>query len=333
MARPNDKVSRPFLAAAACVVLLVSALEQPACAQSFGSQPVKIIVPYASGGIVDLMARVVSDKLAGKLGVPVVVEPRAGANTAIGTEVVARAEPDGHTLLLATLAFVITPHLQKGNWDPIADFVGVAYMGYAVAIATVHPSVPAKDIRSFIAFAKSKPGEINYLAPGTSSSLTLSAVLLQLVNGIKLTAVSYTGVPPGMPDLMTGRIHFGFIPAPLAMKLIADGKLNAIAVTGGARLKQLPQIPTMAEQGYETSQVTSWYTFAAPGKTPKSIVDRLNAALNEILKEPAIITRVGEMGGTVISGWTPAETTKLYGEEFSRWGDVVRKAGIKADRQ
>jgi tripartite-type tricarboxylate transporter receptor subunit TctC len=326
-----SKPGKLLLLAAGCVAVFGSTPSLPASGQSFGSQPVRIIVPYAAGGIVDLMARTVSDKLGEKLGAPVVVESRAGANTAIGTDAVARSNPDGHTLLMATSALVITPQLQKVNYDPVADFVGVGYIGYAASIATVHPSVPAADIRSFIAYAKSKPGELNYLAPGTSSSFTLSAVLLEQVNDIKMTAVSYRGVPPGMPDLMTGRLHFGFIPAPLAVELIADGKLNAIAVTGGTRLKQLPQIPTMAEQGYGTSQVTSWYAFATSAKTPKSTIDLLNAALNETLNDPAIIARVEEMGGSVASGWTSEQTTKLFAEESTRWGDVLRKSGIKAN--
>lgn len=326
-----SKMEKLSLLAAGCVAVFGSALSLPASAQSFGTHPVRIIVPYASGGIVDIMARVVSDKLGEKLGVPVVVESRAGANTAIGTDAVARSEPDGHTLLMATSALVITPQLQKVNYDPVTDFVGVGYMGYALSIATVHSSVPATDIQSFIAYAKSKPGELNYLAPGTSSSFTLSAILLEQVNDIKMTAVSYRGVPPGMPDLITGRLHFGFIPAPLAMELVAEGKLNALAVTGDTRLKQLPNVPTMKEQGYESSQVISWYAFAAPAKTPKPILDKLNVALNEVLKEPAIVTRIGEIGGNATAGWTPEQTTKLYADEFVRWGGIIRKGGIKAN--
>lgn len=320
---------RFFLALIFCAAPLV--FPQSLFAQGLMSRPLKIVVPYPAGGIVDLMARTVSDRLAEKLGIPVIVEARPGANTAIGTEAVARAEPDGRTLLLATSALVITPYMQKAAWDPIGDFVGVAHMGQVVAIAAVHPSVTARDIKSFIEIAKSKPGAINYVAPGTSSSFTLSVVLLEQVNDIKLMPVAYRGVPQAIPDLLAGRVHFGFFPVPLVAQFVAEGKLTAISVTGPRRLKDLPDVPTMEQQGYNNSQVISWYTFAAPAKTPKAEIDRLNAALNEILKEPATIAKIEDIGGSAISGWTPAETTKLYAEDFARWGDVIRKAGIKPE--
>jgi tripartite-type tricarboxylate transporter receptor subunit TctC len=309
--------------------LLIAQSAQWAAAQGLMSRPVKIIVPYPAGGIVDLMARAVSDRLAEKLGVPVVVESKPGANTSIGTEAVARAEPDGRTILMATSGLVITPHLQKVTWDPIKDFVGVAYMGQIASVAAVHPSIPARDISSFIAAAKSKPDTINYIAPGTSSSFTLSVVLLEQMNGIRLVPVAYRGVPQAISDLLEGRVHFGFLPAPLVTQFIVEGKLNALAVTGSRRLKELPQVPTMAEQGYNISQVISWYTFAVPANTPKSEVEKLNLVLNEILSEPETIARIEGIGGTPISGWTPAEVSKLYAEEFIRWGNVISKAGIK----
>lgn len=322
---------RVLAACAAWTVLLLTLSAEGASAQGLMSRPMKIIVPYPAGGIVDLMARAVSDRLADKLGVPVVVETKPGANTAIGTEAVARAEPDGRTILMATSGLVITPHLQKVTWDPIKDFAGVAYMGQIASVAAAHPSIPARDISSFIAVAKSKPGTINYIAPGTSSSFTLSVVLLEQMNDIRLVPVAYRGVPQAISDLLEGRVHFGFLPAPLVSQFIVEGKLNALAVTGSRRLKELPQVPTMAEQGYNISQVISWYTFAVPAKTPKAEVEKLNAVLNEILSEPATKARIESIGGTPVSGWTPAETSKLYAEEFARWGSVISKAGIKAD--
>lgn len=322
---------RTLFGAALAAALLAGAYAQEAAAQGLVSRPVRIIVPYPVGGIVELMARAVSDGLSAKLGVPVIVEAKPGANSAMGTEFVARAEPDGRTLLMATFAFVVTPYLQKVSWDPVRDFAGVAYMGEAVSIAAVHPSVAAKDVKSFIALAKAKPGEINFVVPGTGSSLTFSAILLQMVNDIKLTGINYKGVPPAIPDLLAGRVQFGFFPPPLVTQFIAEGKVNAIAVTAPRRLKQLPEVATMAEQGFRTSQVNSWYTFAAPAKTPRNEVDRLNAALNEVLKDPETTAKVEQIGGSVVTGWTPAETTRLYAEEFARWGDVIRKAGIKAE--
>jgi tripartite-type tricarboxylate transporter receptor subunit TctC len=306
-------------------------LTGPALSQAPSSKPLRIVVPYPVGGIVELMARTVSDGLSQKLGIPVIVDARPGANSAIGTEAVARAEPDGRTLLLATFAFAVTPHLQKVNFDPIADFVGVGYMGEAVSVATVHPSVGVKDIKSFVQLAAAKPGQINFMVPGTGSSFTFSAILLQHVNNIKLTAINYKGVPQAVPDLLANRLQFGFFPPPLVTQFIAEGKLHAIGVTAPSRLKQLPGVATLSEQGFSTSQVNSWYTFAAPSKTPKTEIDRLNAALNEVLRDPATIQKVEQVGGSVVSGWTPASTTKLYADELARWGDIIRKTGIKAE--
>lgn len=322
---------RFFLALASCALLSSVLPSRSPFAQGVMSRPLKIVVPYPAGGIVDLMARTVSDRLADKLGIPVIVEAKPGANTSIGTEAVARAEPDGRTLLLATSGLASTPYLQKVTWDPVGDFAGVAYMGQMASIAAVHPSVAAKDIKSFIEMAKSKPDAINYVAPGKSSAFTLSVVLLEQVNDIKLMPVAYRGVPQAIPDLLSNRVQFGFFPAPLVVQSVAEGKLKAIAVTGSKRLKDLPDVPTMAEQGYDISQVISWYTFAAPIKTPKAEIDRLNAVLNEILKEPETIAKIEAIGGTPISGWTPAETTKLYADEYARWGDVISKAGIKPE--
>ena len=260
---------RLIVGAAAIVFTFLAA---PAFSQAPGSKPLRIVVPYPVGGIVDLMARTVSDGLSQKLGIPVIVDARPGANSAIGTEAVARSDPDGRTLLMATFAFAVTPHLQKVSFDPLADFVGVAYMGEAVSVATVHPSVGVKDVKSFIQLAAAKPGEINFMVPGTGSSFTFSAILLQHVNNIKLTAINYKGVPQAVPDLLANRLQFGFFPPPLVTQFIAEGKLQAIGVTAPNRLRQLPAVATLTEQGFKTSQVNSWYAFAAPAKTDRKSV-------------------------------------------------------------
>lgn len=314
---------RRFLAAALTLPCL-------AFAQAYPSKPVRVIVPYPAGGIVDLMARAVCEGLGAKLGQSVIIEPRPGADASIGTDAVAKAEPDGHTLLVATLVLGVNPNLAKVPWHPVNDFEGVAHIGVVANIAAVHPSLGVKDIQSFLGLARSRPGQINYMNPGNGSSPHVSAELLQQVNGIQLTSINYKGVPPAIPDFLAGTVPFGFFPFATIASHLRSGKAQAIGIASPVRHKQFPDIPTMAEQGFETSQVNSWYAIAAPKKTPRAVIDRLNREINQLLTEEETIARVDKIGGTVIGGWTPQQTTKMFAEEFARWGEVARKAGLAA---
>jgi len=308
-------------------LLLVPCL---AFAQGYPAKAVRVIVPYPAGGIVDLMARAVCEGLGAKLGQAVVIESRPGADASIGTEAVAKAEPDGHTLLVATLALAVTPNLSKVPWHPVNDFEGVAHIGVVANIAATHPSLGAKDMKSFLELARSRPGQINYMNPGNGSSPHVSAELLQQVNGIQLTSINYKGVPPAIPDFLAGTVPFGFFPFATIAQHVRAGKAQAIGIASPVRHQQFPEIPTMAEQGFETSQVNSWYAIAVPKKTPRAVIERLNRDLNELLAEPETIARVDKIGGTVIGGWTPQQTTKMFADEYARWAEVARKAGLAA---
>lgn len=319
---------RKHLLFAACA--LGAALSLQAGAQEFPSKPLRIIVPYPAGGIVDLMARSVSDGLAAKLGQPVLVEARPGASASIGTEAVARADADGHTLLMGTLALVVNPHLNKVPWHPVDDFAAVAHMGIVANIAAATTSLGVKDLKSFIALAKTKPGEINYVNPGNGSSPHVSTELLQQLNGIKLTSVNYKGIPPAIPDFLAGTVPFGFFTAPTVGPHIRSGRATALAIASPVRHKDFPDVPTMTEQGFESSQVNSWYVFLVPKKTPAAAVNRLNKELNAVLAEAETVARVEKIGGTVIAGWTVERTNKMIADEYVRWGEVTRKAGIAA---
>jgi len=299
-------------------------------AQAFPSKPVRLIVPYPAGGIVDLMARSLSDGLAAKLGQPVIVEARPGADASIGTEAVAKADPDGHTLLLATLAIAVNPHLNKVPWHPVNDFEGVAHVGLVTNVAAVTPSLGVKDVASFIALARSKPGQINYINPGNGSSPHVSAELLQQVNDVKLTSINYRGIPPAIPDFLAGTVPFGFFTFGTIGAHIRSGKAQAIGVASPVRNKQFPDIPTMAEQGFESSQVNSWYALVVPKKTPRAAIERLNKDLNAVLALEETVARVDKIGGTVIAGWSAEQTSKMIADEFARWAEVVRKAGLVA---
>ena len=309
------------------LILLLPCL---ALAQEYPAKPVRIIGPYPAGGIVDLMARAVADGLGAKLGQPVIVEPRPGADASIGTDAVAKAEPDGYTILMATLAMAVNSNLNKVPWHPVNDFEGVAHIGIVANIPAVTPSLGVKDMKSFIELARSKPGQINYVNPGNGSSPHVSTELLEVVNGIKLTSINYKGIPPAIPDFLAGTVPFGFFPLGTIAGHIRSGKAVAIGIASPVRVKQFPDIPTMAEQGYATSQVNSWYALAVPKKTPRAVIDLLNKDVNALLAQDDTIARIEKVGGTVIGGWTPQQTTKMFADEYARWADVAKKAGLAA---
>ena len=309
------------------VALLVPAL---ALAQAWPTKQVRIIQPYPAGGIVDLMARSMSDALASKLGQSVIVEPRPGADASIGTEAVAKSEPDGHTLLLATLALAVNPHLNKVPWHPVEDFEGVAHVGVVANVAAVTASLGVKDMKGFVALAKAKPGQINYVNPGNGSSPHVSTELLQQINEIKLTSINYKGIPPAIPDFLSGTVQFGFFTLPTIGPHLRSGKAHALGIALPVRNKQFPEIPTLTEQGFLSSQVNSWYAIVVPKKTPRAVIERLNKELNAVLGEEDTIGRIEKLGGTVIAGWTPQQTTKMIADEFARWADVAQKAGLSA---
>jgi len=312
------------------VLALALLLPCLALGQGYPAKPVRIIVPYPAGGIVDLMARAVADGLGAKLGQPVIVEPRPGADASIGTDAVAKAEPDGYTVLMATLALAVNANLSKVPWHPVNDFEGVVHIGVVANVAAVTPSLGVKDLKSFIELARSKPGQINYVNPGNGSSPHVSAELLQLVNGIKLTSINYKGIPPAIPDFLAGTVPFGFFPFGTVAGQMRSGKVQPIGIASPVRHKQFPDLPTMAEQGYESSQVNSWYALAVPKKTPRAVIDRLNRDVNALLAEEETIARIDKVGGTVIDGWTPQQTTKMIADEYARWADVAKKAGLSA---
>jgi tripartite-type tricarboxylate transporter receptor subunit TctC len=301
-----------------------------ALGQAWPTKPVRIIVPYPAGGIVDLMARAVGDGLGAKLGQSVIVEPRPGADASIGTDAVAKADPDGNTILMATLALAVNPNLSKVPWHPVNDFEGVAHIGVVANVAAVTPSLGVKDLKSFIELARSKPGQINYVNPGNGSSPHVSAELLQVENGIKLTSINYKGIPPAIADFLAGTVPFGFFPFGTIAGQIRSGKAQPIGIASPVRHKEFPGIPTMAEQGYASSQVNSWYALAVPKKTPRAVIELLNHDVNSLLAEEETIARIDKIGGTVIGGWTPQQTTKMFADEYARWGEVARKAGLAA---
>lgn len=300
-------------------------------AQTFPSKPLRIIVPFPAGGIVDLMARTLNEKLAAGLGQPVLVEARPGANASLGTEAVAKAEPDGHTLVLATLSHVTTPALSKTPWHPTRDFAGVALMGHVANVAVVNPDLAAKSLREFVEFAKARPGKLNYINAGAGTSQTMSTELFKRNAGLEMVGIGYKGFPPAVPDILAGQVQFSFMPFGVAAPHIRAGKLRALAVASPARSKLFPEVPTMAEAGHADSQVISWYAYLVPAATPKAVVARLNAEFAKALADPDVIARIEKIGGDPLPAGKPEEVDAMLARESERWTKLVQATGMKIE--
>ncbi len=300
-------------------------------AQTFPTKPLRIVVPFPAGGIVDLMARTLNEKLAAGLGQPVLVDARPGANGSLGTEAVARADPDGHTLVLATLSHVTTPALMKTPWHAVRDFSGVAVMGHVANVVVVHPDLPPKTLREFVDYAKARPGKINFINAGAGASQTMSAELFQRNAGLELVGIGYKGFPPAIPDILSGQVQFSFMPFGVAAPHIRGGKLRALAVASPVRSKLFPEIPTMAEAGHAESQVISWYAYLVPAATPRAVVTRLNAEFARALADPEVIARIEKIGGEPLPAGKPEEVDAMLARELERWTKLVQATGMKIE--
>ncbi|MDP3160765.1 MAG: tripartite tricarboxylate transporter substrate binding protein [Reyranella sp.] len=299
-----------------------------ASAQAWPDKPPHFLVPYPGGGIVDLVARTLADPMQASLGQTIIVEPKPGGNSTIATALVAQAPADGNTWLIATLSHVVAPHLQKVSYDPIADFQPAAFVAVATSVATVHPSVPVKTLKELVEYGKANPGKLHYLNPGNGSSIHLSAELLKSHSKFDMVSVPYKGIPPGMPDLLEGRLQVGLLPGPLAHQHVEAGKLRALAVLAEKRLPQLPDVPTFAEAGFGDAQVTSWYVIAVRAGTPPAIVARLHDAAMKALQSPETQARLAKAGCDIPAARSPADILAMWKADYARYGKLVKDAGI-----
>jgi len=320
---------REFLKLAA-VVAAAAAVPQLASALDYPTRPVRIIAGFAAGGGVDITARLISEWLSERLGQSFVTENRTGAGGNIGTEAVVNAAPDGYTLLLATIPNAVNATLyEKLNFNFIRDIAPVGGIIRVPQVILVHPSVPAKTIPEFIAYAKANPDKVNMGSAGSGSAPHLAGALFSFLAGIKMVHVPYRGQGPALADLLSGQVQVFFATTPGMTDFIRSGKLRALAVTTASRAEVLPDLPTVGEfvPGYEASQ---WYGVGAPKSTPAEIVDKLNKEINAALIDAKMKARFAEIGGAALVG-SPAEFGRFMADETEKWAKVIKFAGIKAE--
>ncbi len=328
----NDAMSlarRRFLQLTAGAVAL-PVVSHIAAAQVYPTRPVRIIVGFASGGTLDIIARLLGQWLSERLGQPFVVENRPGGGGNIGTDAVVRAPPDGYTLLLVGSPNMINATLyEKLNFNFIRDIAPVASIDRTPLVMEVNQSFPARSVPEFIAYAKAKPGKINMASAGTGTGQHVAGELFKMMAGVDMTHVPYRSAGPALTDLIGGQVQVMFDSLPASIEHIRTGRLRALAVTTATRLDALPDIPTVADfvPGYEASAV---HGIGAPKNTPTEIVDRLNKEINAALADPKMVARLADLGLTVLPG-SPADFGKLIAEETEKWGKVVKFSGAKPD--
>ena len=320
---------RTFLHLAAGAAAL-PAMSRASLADTYPSRPGRIIVGFAAGGATDIQARLMGQWLSDRLGQQFIVENRAGASGNIGTEAVAKAAPDGYTLLQ-----IVTPHAINAalysnlNFDFMRDIAPVVCAAKLAYVVVVHPSVPVKTIPEFIAYAKANPGKINYGSAGPGTPQNIACELFKMMTGLDLVHVPYRGGAPATTDLIAGHLHVIFAPLSESIEYVRAGKLRPLAVTTKSRLDVLPDVPTVADSvpGYEASGFAG---IGVPRDTPADIVNLLNKELNAGLADPTIKTRIVELGGTVAGG-TPAEFAAILTAATEKWAKVIKFAGIKVE--
>ena len=318
-----------FINAVAVAALALMPITAVRAEDAYPNRPVKIIVPFSAGGIVDSVARLVADKLSTKYGKPFIVENKTGAGGAIGTDFVAKAPADGYTLLTVSPSHAVTPSLQKVNWNPVRDFKAIKGVGFVPNVIVVHPSVPAKTMQEFIELAKKSTPPLTYATAGMGTSNHLSGELLAQEAKIKLTHVPYKGQTDALNDLLSGRVSMMPMSAALAMPHVKAGKLRALAVTTTKRASALPDLPTVAEAAnLPNYSVSTWFGLAAPAKTPTPIIQKLSADIAEILASPDIKPKY-ETLGMELSPQGPQQFDAFIVQEYDKWAKVIQQAGIE----
>ena len=314
-------------------VCLLLAMVEPAsvaeAAEAYPSKPIRLIVPFSPGGPADVLARVVGDKIGASMGKPVVVDNRAGAGGNIGMALGAKAAPDGYTLVLAPAGnLTVNPSLYRNvPYDVAKDFAPVTVVAAVPNILVVHPSIPAKNLTEFIAYAKSHPGQLNFSSPGAGSGAHLAGELFKSVVGADMVHVPFNGIAPAVTAVLAGDVQLMFAGAPAVLQHVRAGKLHALGVASLKRMVGAPDLPTLSESGLAGFDVTSWYSIVAPAGTPPEIVARLQREIDKALREADVREKLAGLGAEPIAN-TPAEFAAMIKTETAKWSEIVKNAKI-----
>jgi tripartite-type tricarboxylate transporter receptor subunit TctC len=317
----------------ACLIAMVAMTTMDAGAAEYPTHPIKLVVPYVAGGPTDLFGRLVGDFLSKDLKQTVIIENKAGAQGAIGAEAVARSEPDGYTLFVpAGSILVLNPMLYKKlSYDPVRDFRVLAVITDAPVVMEVHPSVPARTVAEFVAYAKKNPGKLNFGSAGTGGTIHLAGEMFKQMTGIEMTHVPYKGAGPALADLLAGNIQVMFDTMSTALPPVKSGSVRALGVSSEQRSPDLPDVPTIAESGYPEYRVSVWYGIAAPAKLPNDIAGRISASLDRALNDEAFRASLEKIGFPVFRPRSPAAIAEFIDADRARWSKVIKAQNITLD--
>jgi len=315
---------------AVLALLGMAALAGPALAQNFPSRPIRIVIAFPPGGPTDLVGRLMADKMKDSLGQTVIIENKAGANGAIGADMVAKSEPDGHTIFLTTAgAVTITPGMRNDlPYDTLRDFAPITLVVRNTTVLVVRSERSPNSANELAALAKEKPGQIPFASTGVGSMPHLALELFQSAGRMSFLHVPYRGAAPALNDLLGGQVQAFFADAPVLMPQIEGGKIKPLAVASAARNPKLPNVPTLAEVGFPDTQADNWYGLLAPARTPAPVLARLHAAATGAINDPAVKEKLVQVGA-IPAASSPQELGHLLRSELERWGRIVREKGIK----
>ena len=315
-----------------CAALLLAIWTAGASAQAFPSKPIRIVVPFSAGGPTDITARFIAPRMTELLGQPIVIDNRAGATGIIGAELVAKAQPDGYTLLMATASVVAINMVtySKLPYDTLRDFQPLTPIMTTATILVVHPSVPAKSLKDLVALAKARPGQITMASAGTGGTLHLPIEMLMKSAGIKMTHVPYKGAAPAVIDVVAGQVSGMFVDLPVISPHVKAGKVRALAMASPQRSVYFPDVPTTKEAGYSNVELQNYYALFLPARTPPDIVGKLHDAAVKTVNTPGVREKLVGSGADPLT-MTPEEFTRFLRADIEMWGKVVKAAGVKID--
>jgi len=313
-----------------CVAVGMTAMVGWGCAQTYPARPIRLVIPFPPGGSTDMMFRPISERLSERLGQPVVLDNRGGAGGTIGTDLVAKAKPDGYTLLVGIISpMAVNVELFAGKlpYDPRKDFTPISMVTKIPVLLTVHPSLPARNLKELVALARKRPHTLTYGSAGIGTTNHLTGELLKLEAGIDIIHIPFKGAGPGVLSTIAGETDMLFSGPPNAVQHVRTGRVRAISITGNQRLSALPEVPTMGESGFPRVEVFGWYSLVGPAGLSRDIVERLRTALIETIQAPTVVQQLLDQGA-VLESSTPDELQQFIDSEITKWSRVVKFAHL-----